>query len=159
MGRGLQAFQSDGVRALSALGVAVLGAGAMVTTSASMHAEAEPVPVIYSILNMTERMADRHACPLDLLHARELIETRYAATGYRLEFSPLADGPDVLLHELAATVSPEPEASTAACAWTVHVSFQGATATYQSTVAPSSTPLERVDLAPLPAASPATNTR
>jgi hypothetical protein len=141
------------------LSVTVLGAAAILSASGETHAEPEPVPVIYSILNMTERMADRHACPLDLVHARELIETRYAATGYRLEFSPLADGPDVLLHEFAATVSPEPEASTAACAWTVHVSFQGATATYQSTVAPSSTPLERVNLTPLPAASPATDTR
>lgn len=147
------------MRALGALAVTVLGAGAILTARGETHAEPEPVPVIYSILNMTERMADRNACPLDLVHARELIEARYAATGYRLEFSPLADGPDVLLHELAATLLPEQEASTADCAWTVIVSFQGATATYQSTVAPSSTPLERVDLTPLSAAPPTTNAR
>lgn len=144
---------------MGALAVTVLGAGAILTASGETLAEPEPIPVIYTILNMTERMADRNACPLDLVHARELIETRYAATGYELEFSPLADGPDVLLHELAATVSPEAAAATVDCAWTVHVSFQGATATYQSTVAPSSTPFERVDLPPLRAAPPSTDAR
>ncbi len=140
MGQDLAFFQSDWLRALSALAVTLGGAIHILASQADAGARPAQPPVVYSILNMTERMADRQACPLDLRDARETIEAGYAAHGHRLEFSPLAEGPEVLLHEIAATVTTPLGAAAPACAWTVRVSFQGQSRTRESLTHPTHTP-------------------
>jgi len=136
----LQVFQSDGVRALAVLLVAVAGAATVVTTRTQAEAESATVAVLYTIINMTERTADRQTCPLDLESARARIEAGYIGSSFQLEYSPLADGPDVLLHELSAAAPGDREVAGQACTWTIRVSYQGQSLTRQSRAAPMQTP-------------------
>ncbi|RKQ95654.1 hypothetical protein [Maricaulis maris] len=135
----MQAFQSDGVRAAAVLLIALAGAAGIVTTRAPASADSAAVPVVYTIINMTERLADRHNCPLDLASARSRIEAGFADTNFLLEYSPLADGPDVFLHELAASASPGTTGAEPSCIWTIRVSYKGRSMTRQARTAPSRT--------------------
>ena len=138
--RALHVFQSDWGRASAALVVSLAGAATLVAAKSPLPSETAAEPVVYTIINMTERMADRQACPLDLALVREQIESGFAQTGHELEYSPLADGPEVLLHELSAEIAVGTGQAPSSCAWTIRVSYQGQSHTQQAHAAPSQAP-------------------
>jgi len=102
--------------------------------------------VVYSVLHMTERMADRQACPLDLGQARALIEQQHATSGLILECSPLADGPDVLLHEFPAEHTLSDANTPARCSWTIEISYQGQSLVHRAVTEPAELPASPVGL-------------
>ena len=117
-------MQSDLVRAGAALGMTVLLAGGALWASPRLGlAAAAAMPGeerLYSILNITEDAQVYAACPLDQTQLRSDIEARLAAQNLDAVYSPIADGPDVMMHEVEARLS-----DSEACHFTIRVNYQG----------------------------------
>ncbi len=121
---------SDRVRALGALlGAAAFAVG--LTAFAPQLRGAGILPqqalveaeLLYSIVNLTEDLSARSACPLDLAAARARIETGLRAHALQPVFSPIAEGPGVLTQEIAAQWIPAESGN--GCGWTASASFNG----------------------------------
>ncbi len=140
-GDDVRVFQSDWIRAGGALAVAMSAAAGIVGAQTTAEVAPADDAVVYSILHMTERMADRQACPLDLGEARARIEQHHATSGLTLEYSPLADGPDVLLHEFSAEHTAIDTSPTGRCAWTIQISYQGRSLVHHAETEPADLPL------------------
>lgn len=90
-----------------ALAVTGSAAGALVVFTPELRAAGilpEPAPqrdVVYTFINITDDFATRQACPLDLVAARRKVESGLGAS-VRPVYSPIADGPDILVHEVEA---------------------------------------------------------
>lgn len=142
---------SDVFRAATALAAALAGAVALsawapeLRAAGLLPAAAEPPELVYTVIDVTESVRARRACPLDLAAARDRIERRLGRMGVAPVYSPIAEGPGVLTHEIAADAGP-------ACRWTVTARLNGRTtpARRDEPGAPLSS-LEAVasDLAPL----------
>ncbi|WP_417481616.1 hypothetical protein [Maricaulis sp.] len=124
-------MNSDWQRALAALLLATgLGAG-LAGFAPELHETGlipRPRPVaetelVYSIVNLTEDMDARTACPLDLAAARARIEAGLRAHALKPVFSPIAEGPGVLTQEVAA--QPISAGDATVCGWTASVSLNG----------------------------------
>ena len=128
-------FRSDLIRATGVLGVA-LAAGIALAAYAPELREAGVLPravagtdlarpeLVYTIINVTESLSARQACPLDLDLARPRIEARLAGLGVTPVFSPIAEGPDVLTHEVMADTAPL-AGTTQTCRWTAVALLDG----------------------------------
>ncbi|SDM74450.1 hypothetical protein [Maricaulis salignorans] len=79
--------------------------------------------LIYSIVNLTEDMTARSACPLDLDAARARVEAGLRAHSLKPVFSPIAEGPGVLTQEVAARRLPA--GSNTVCGWSANAYFNG----------------------------------
>lgn len=119
-------FRSDVFRAASALGLSLAAAVALSAWAPELRAAGllpEPAArpeLVYTVIDVTESVRARQACPLDLAAARERIEPRLARLGVAPVYSPIAEGRDVLTHEVAAEAAP-------ACRWTVTARLNGRT--------------------------------
>ncbi len=139
-GNDVRLLQSDWVRAGGALGVTMSAATYIISAPTTVDTAPVSGPVVYSILHMTERMADRRACPLDMGLARARIEQQHATSGLTLQYSPLADGPDVLLHEFSAEHTASGSGTPASCAWTIQITYQGRSLTHHAVTEPAGLP-------------------
>lgn len=97
----------DHWRAIGALGVSAAFAAGLVLVAPQVRAAGGAInPVeaelVYTIINVTEDLAARSACPLDLASARHRAEAGLHAAELNPVFSPIADGPGVLMHEVEA---------------------------------------------------------
>lgn len=116
---------SDVVRAVGVLATALAGAAGLSVFSPELRAAgllpqpADRPELVYSIVNVTESMAARQTCQLDLEAARRKIDAKLAGNGVAPVFSPIAEGPGVLLHEVSA------EMSGASCRWTATARLDG----------------------------------
>jgi hypothetical protein len=118
-------MKSDLTRAIAAVLLAA-GLGAGLSTSAPALREAgylpaaipapAPTELVYTIINMTEDLDARAACPLDLAKAREQAEAGLIDDSLKPVYSPIAGGPDVITHEIFTDVS---------CKWTATTYFAG----------------------------------
>ncbi|WP_300528848.1 hypothetical protein [Maricaulis sp.] len=115
----------DGVRALGALIVAAgLGLGAAKAAPYLPWAQTGPeqsAELVYTIINMTEDYDALARCPLDIDEARSAAEAGLARRPVKPVYSPIADGPGVLVHEVAAISAPD----TASCQWTSQARYGG----------------------------------
>jgi hypothetical protein len=83
----------------------------------------EETELLYSIVNLTEDLGARSACPLDLAAARARVEAGLRAHALKPVFSPIAEGPGVLTQEVAAQrITAE---SGTVCGWTASAYFTG----------------------------------
>lgn len=121
---------SDRVRALGALlGAAAFGTGFIVFAPQLRQAGILPPPaqtepeLLYSIVNLTEDLNARSACPLDLAAARARVEAGLRAHALKPVFSPIAEGPGVLTQEIAAQRIAA--ASGTVCDWSANAYFNG----------------------------------
>ena len=100
-------FRSDVFRAAMALAVTASAASALVVFTPELRAAGllpEPVPqreLVYTFINITDELDTRQACPLDLDAARTQVEAGLQGA-VRPVYSPIADGPDILVHEVEA---------------------------------------------------------
>ena len=117
-------MKSDLMRAGGLLGATIVMAGGAVWASPHLGLAATSNGLneerLYSILNMTEDPTVWAACPLDQSGLRAQIESRLADNNLAPVFSPIADGPDVMMHEVEARL-----AENDACDWTIRVNYQG----------------------------------
>lgn len=115
-------MQSDLMRAGAALVVAAMMAGGAVWASPhlGLAADLPREERLYSILNITEDPSVWAACPLDQPALRSQIEARLAAERLDGVFSPIAEGPDVMMHEVEARLADDQ-----VCDWTIRVNYQG----------------------------------
>lgn len=86
------------------------------------HAATE-TELLYSIVNLTEDLGARSACPLDLVAARARVEAGLRAHALKPVFSPIAEGPGVLTQEVAAQRIPADSGTV--CGWTASAYFNG----------------------------------
>lgn len=101
---------SDFGRALGALVISCIGGAALVAAAPTLHERgwitpaetAPPQDVYYAIIDLTEDYDIISACPLDLDAARIRVEDALKARNFNPVFSPIAEGPDVLVHEVQA---------------------------------------------------------
>jgi hypothetical protein len=135
-------FRSDVVRAASALALSLAGAVALTGFAPELRAAgllpepADRPDLIYTVIDMTESVETRRACPLDLEAAQSRIEASLVRLGVDPVYSPIAEGPDVLTHEVRAD-------RTETCRWTVLARLNGrATAERRDT---GRTPLSSLD--------------
>ena len=100
-------IRSDVFRAVMALAVTGSTAGALVVFTPELRATGllpDPAPqrdVVYTFINITDDLDTRQPCPLDLAAARQKVETGLGRA-VRPVYSPIADGPDILVHEVEA---------------------------------------------------------
>ncbi|MEC9249057.1 MAG: hypothetical protein VX501_00280 [Pseudomonadota bacterium] len=116
-------MQSDLMRAGSLLVATAVLAGGAVWASPHLGLAATDLPReqrLYSILNITEDPSVWAACPLDQSALRSRIESRLAANNLDAVYSPIADGPDVMMHEAEARMADDQD-----CDWTIRVNYQG----------------------------------
>jgi len=116
-------MQSDLMRAGSLLVTTVVLAGGAVWASPRLGVAATDAPReqrLYSILNITEDPSVWAACPLDQSALRSQIEARLATDNLDAVYSPIADGPDVMMHEAEARLADDRD-----CDWTIRVNYQG----------------------------------
>lgn len=119
-------MRSDVFRASSAVLLAALGGAGLVQAAPGLRdAGVLPAPapareIVYTVINLTESFDAHSACPLD-------IETMRAGTAEELAgarvvpvYSPIADGPDVLTHEVEARLED------GHCRWEARFLYQGA---------------------------------
>lgn len=115
----------DGVRALGALVVA--GGLAVAAVQAAPYlprAESEaamPAEMVYTIINLTEDYDVLSRCPLDLDHAKAEAEAGMNGRAVTPVYSPIADGPGVLVHEVTANLGQ----GAAECLWTSQARYAG----------------------------------
>jgi len=127
-------IKSDGLRAFGAVLVSVcLGAGLVhaapqlreagfLPAATLTPAISEPQQeLVYAIINMTEEMDARMACPLDLGLARSRVEAGLKDKAVHPVYSPIAQGPDVLTHEISARLNTEKSE----CLWTTVTLYAG----------------------------------
>jgi len=128
-------FRSDLIRATGVLGVALAAGIALaayapalreagILPPAGARADIERPELVYTIINVTESLSARQACPLDLDLARPRIETRLAGSGVIPVFSPIAEGPDVLTHEVMADTA-RSSSTMQTCQWTALALLEG----------------------------------
>ena len=119
-------FRSDVFRAACALGLSLAGAVALsawapdLRAAGILPAPAEPPELVYTVIDVTESVRARQACPLDMAAARDRIERQLGRLGVAPVYSPIAEGPGVLTHEVEAAAEP-------ACHWTVTARLNGHT--------------------------------
>jgi len=119
-------FRSDVFRAAGALGLSLAAAVALSAWAPELRAAgllpepAERPELVYTVIDVTESVRARQACPLDLATARDRIERRLVRMGVAPVYSPIAEGPGVLTHEIEADAEP-------ACRWTVTARLNGRT--------------------------------
>jgi hypothetical protein len=123
---------SDMTRASAAVIIAA-GLGAGLSASAPALREAgflpadvvapAPTELVYTIINMTEDLDARAACPLDLAKAREHAEAGLTQANLKPVYSPIAGGPDVITHEVSTDQT---------CLWTATTYFAGTVTQPQS---------------------------
>ncbi len=116
---------SDSFRAvLAVLGAFALAVAAVKAAPWLRQQGYLPTPEerLYTIINLTEDPEAFIACPLNEAAWRDQIEAQLAQNFVKGVFSPIADGPDVMTHELEARHSPE-----AGCEWHRHIRFMGET--------------------------------
>ena len=123
-------MNSDWHRALAALLLATgLGAGLagfapeLRETGRNSPPAMEEIELLYSIVNLTEDLGARSACPLDLAAARARVEAGLRAHALKPVFSPIAEGPGVLTQEIAAQRIAAGNGTV--CGWTASASFNG----------------------------------
>lgn len=124
-------MKSDWQRALTALFLAAgLGIGLAGFAPELRATGLVPPPraaaeteLLYSIVNITEDLSARSACPLDLAAARVRIEAGLRAHALKPVFSPIAEGPGVLTQEVAAQRIAA--GSGTVCGWTASAHFNG----------------------------------
>ena len=124
-------MKSDWQRALAVLVIAGgLGAGLAGFAPELRQAGFAPAPqpaaeteLLYSIVNLTEDLGARSACPLDLAAARARVEAGLRAHALKPVFSPIAEGPDVMTQEIAAQHIAA--ASGTVCDWSASAYFNG----------------------------------
>jgi len=122
---------TDRLRALGALVcAAALGTGLAAFAPEQRDAARVPAPqaapeteLLYSIVNLTEDISARSACPLDLAAARARVEAGLRAHALKPVFSPIAEGPGVLTQEIAAQRIAA--ASGTVCDWSANAYFNG----------------------------------
>jgi len=119
-------FRSDLFRASGALMLTCAAATAAVKASpgpAAGHDEPPALPdLVYTLINVTDDYEARRLCPLDENAARARIEAGLSGHANAV-YSPIADGPDILVHEMTATAS-GPETGPL-CDWSVAVHLGG----------------------------------
>lgn len=122
-------MKSDWRRALTAL-LLTAGLGAGLTGFAPELREKGLLPaaqpeteLLYSIVNLTEDLHARTACPLDLAAARARVEAGLRAQALKPVFSPIAEGPGVLMQEVAAR--PISAGDGTVCGWTASAALNG----------------------------------
>ncbi|WP_300545349.1 hypothetical protein [Maricaulis sp.] len=114
----------DVFRALAALAGTLTGAVALTAFAPELRsagllpAPADRPELVYTLINVTEELAARRACPLDLEAAKVRVETGLGP-GVRPVYSPIADGPDILVHEMTARHEND------ICRWTAVVHLGG----------------------------------
>ena len=124
-------MKTDWQRALAALLLAAgLGTGLAGFAPELREAGFVPAPqasgeteLLYSIVNLTEDLGARSACPLDLAAARARVEAGLRAHALKPVFSPIAEGPGVLTQEIAAQRIAAGNGTV--CGWTASASFNG----------------------------------
>ena len=127
-------MNSDGLRAIGAVLVsACLGmglvhaapelrnAGFLPETTTGISAPEPQRELVYAIINMTEEMDARMACPLDIDTARLRVEAGLQGQAIKPVYSPVAEGPDVLTHEISARLN----RTANECLWTVVTLYAG----------------------------------
>lgn len=126
---------SDTGRALGALfTAAILATGLVQALPALRDAGWLPEPVaeaasadrprtelLYAVINLTDSYAALQACPLDLDQAQSRIETALTDSRFNPVFTPIAEGPDVLVHELEAMV----DDGSQTCSWQATTLYAG----------------------------------
>jgi hypothetical protein len=117
----------DGVRALGALVVASgLAVAAVQAAPYLRRAENEavmPVEMVYTIINLTEDYDVLARCPLELDDAKAQAEAGMSSRSVTPVYSPIADGPGVLVHEVTANLASDAED----CLWTSQARYGGGT--------------------------------
>jgi hypothetical protein len=112
-------FRSDAVRAAAALifaagtAAAVVGYAPELRASGLLPVAAEPPELVYTLINVTDELAARQACPLDLDVAKRRVEAGLGRD-VRPVYSPIAEGADVLVHEVSARLDGSD------CVWSAH---------------------------------------
>lgn len=128
-------MKSDTGRALGALiTAAILATGVVQALPAMRDAgwitapEAEAAglrpELLYAVINLTDAYDALEACPLDLGDARSRIESGLANARVRPVFTPIAEGPDVLVHEVEAQLKTGADGETV-CAWQTTTLYGG----------------------------------
>jgi|GEM_PF-2412156 len=118
-------FRSDVFRAAGALALALAGAVALSAWAPELRAAgllpelAERPELVYTVIDVTESVRARQACPLDMAAARDRIEHQLHRLGVAPVYSPIAEGPGVLTHEIEADAEPT------SCRWTVTARLNG----------------------------------
>lgn len=79
--------------------------------AASLHPE-----LLYAVINLTDAYDALQACPLDLDDARTRVETGLSGAPVIPVYTPIAEGPDVLVHEVEALLKTGTDGETV-CAW------------------------------------------
>ncbi len=120
-------MQSDTGRALGALVISCAGAVALVAASPALHragwisaphkpvAESGSQDLLYAIIDLTEEYEIMAACPLDLEAAKTRVESALRARNLNPVYTPIAEGPGVLIHEVEALEASD--ASVTPCVW------------------------------------------
>lgn len=124
-------MKSDWHRALAAvllttgLGAGLAGFAPELRDSGLIPAPrpAAETELVYSIVNLTEDLGARSACPLDLAAARARVEAGLRAHALKPVFSPIAEGPGVLTQEVAAQRLSAGDGTV--CGWTANAAFNG----------------------------------
>jgi hypothetical protein len=120
-------MQSDLTRAIVIVVIATASGAGLVHAApelreAGLLPAAQPAPeLVYTILNLTDDMQAITACPIDLAETQRLAETALRRQRVRPVYSPIAGGPDVLTHEIAANFT------SGECQWTAQTVFRGQT--------------------------------
>lgn len=120
-------MNSDTGRALGALiTAAILATGVVQALPAMRDAgwiaapEAEAAglrsELLYAVINLTDGYDALRACPLDLEEARTRVETGLSGAPVIPVYTPIAEGPDVLVHEVEARLKTGADGETV-CAW------------------------------------------
>lgn len=118
---------SDTGRAIGALITAVILATGVVQALPAMRdagwiaaPEAETAglrtELLYAVINLTDAYDALQACPLDLDEARSRVETGLSGAQVIPVYTPIAEGPDVLVHEVEARLKTGADGEIA-CAW------------------------------------------
>lgn len=122
-------MRSDWRRALAALllttGLAagLAGFAPELRENGLLPAPQPETELLYSIVNLTEDLHARTACPLDLAAARARVEAGLRAQALKPVFSPIAEGPGVLMQEVAAQRVASVDGTV--CGWTANAAFNG----------------------------------
>jgi len=96
-------------------------AGLLPEAATAISSSVPPRELVYAIINMTEEMDARTACPLDMDIARLRVETGLQSHAVKPVYSPVAEGPDVLTHEISAQL----DTAGTRCLWTAVTLYAG----------------------------------
>jgi hypothetical protein len=98
----------------------------------AQQSQPESVPksgseILHTLINLTEDLEARARCPLDTTAAQSAIQAGFNRRNLNAIYSPVADGQDVVTHELVALPAPlgtdiEP---TETCLWQTTIMFRG----------------------------------